>query len=624
MPVIATRLTTGRRRLLSIQIFVIVSVLGVVASTFFLYFRVSSYHGTRENFVWVTTAAEVELARYANAVLRIASTGGGSAAAIADAGLRFEILLSRLRLYRAGQIHAAMVAHRDGPAILRQIATIEPSIDPADIRDWGPDTIQRLERGIAAAAVILRDASLILLRQEEMEGRDLLDVLDASILAAAAFFVVGSLLLLAFLRARSEASRAAVLAHAAAEAARRAAAEQQALQRLLSVLEHLPVAVLTTGADNTIRWINGAASEIFGVAPETAEGRAVGDFLLPRGDGADAAAIRSATAADPIRTTARRSDGSEFAAEASAALSDGPGEPVTIWMVRDVTQKLQQERRQREAEENHRRAQRLESLGTLAGGIAHELNSPIQFLTDNSDFLRGAFADLAAAVAELQLAAPAEQVERIAARHDLRYLFDEVPRAVAQSRIGLDRIAEIVLATRRFLHPAGAAMEDNDLNQIVRTAVLLSKNQWRYVAELELDLAGDLPVVRSNAGELNQVLLNLIVNAVHAIEDRGGGMGRITIATRAVSDGVECSVSDTGTGIASELREKVFDLFFTTKAPGRGTGQGLALVHSIVTQIHGGRIVFDSAPGQGTVFRFTLPVAGAAPEAAPDRAQAAD
>ncbi len=515
-----------------------------------------------------------------------------------------------------------MVAHRDGPAILQQIATIEPSIDPADISDWGPDTIRRLERGIAAAAVILRDASLILLRQEEMEGRDLLDVLDASILAAAFFFFVGSLLLLSFLRARSEALRAGGLAHAAAEAARRAAAEQQALQRLLSVLEHLPVAVLTTGADSTIRWINGAASEIFGVAPETAKGRAVGDFLLPRG--ADAAAIRSATAADPVRTTARRSDGAEFPAEASAALSDGPGEPVTIWMVRDITQKLQQERRQREADEDHRRAQRLESLGTLAGGIAHELNSPIQFLTDNTDFLRGAFADLSAAFAELQLAAPAEQVERIAARHDLRYLFDEVPRAVAQSRIGLDRIAEIVLATRRFLHPAGTAMEDNDLNQIVRTAVLLSKNQWRYVADLDLDLADDLPAVRSNAGELNQVLLNLIVNAVHAIEDKGGGMGRITIATRAGFDGVECSVSDTGTGIASELREKVFDLFFTTKAPGRGTGQGLALVHSIVTQIHGGRIVFDSAPGQGTVFRFTLPVAGAAPEVAPVPAQAAD
>lgn len=622
MPVIAPRLTAGHRRLLSIQIFVIVSVLGVVAPTFFLYFRVSSYHGTRENFVWVTTAAEVELARYANAVLRIVGTGGETAAAIGDAELRFEILLSRLRLYRAGQVHAVLAAHRDGPAILRQIATIEPSIDPADIRDWGPETIQRLERGIAAAAVILRDASLILLRQEEREGRDLLDVLDASMLAAAAFFVVGSLLLLSFLRARGEALRAAGLAQAAAEAARRAAAEQRALQRLLSVLEHLPVAVLTTGADDRIRWINGAASEIFGVAPDAAKGRALGAFLAPRGDGGDAAAIRSATAADPVRTTARRLDGTDFPAEASAAPSDGPGEAVTIWMVRDITQRLRQERRQREAEEGQRRAQRLESLGTLAGGIAHELNSPIQFLTDNTDFLRGAFADLSAAFAELQLAAPAEQAERIAARHDLRYLFDEVPRAVAQSRIGLDRIAEIVLATRRFLHPAGTAMEDNDLNQIVRTAVLLSKSQWRYVADLELDLAADLPPVRSNAGELNQVLLNLIVNAVHAIEDKGGGMGRIAIATRAGSEGVECSVADTGIGIAPDLREKVFDLFFTTKAPGRGTGQGLPLVHSIVTQIHGGRIVFDSAPGQGTVFRFTLPVAGVAHGAT--RAQAAD
>ena len=279
-------------------------------------------------------------------------------------------------------------------------------------------------------------------------------------------------------------------------------------------------------------------------------------------------------------------------------------------MVRDITQQVQHEQQRQKVEEDRQRARRLESLGTLAGGIAHELNSPIQFLGDNNEFLGGAFADLRAALEALRDTAPSAVYAPVAGRFDLDYLFDEIPEAIAQSRIGLERIAEIILATRRFLHPALATMEDNDINRIVETAVLLSKNQWRYAADLQMSLAPDLPRVRSNAGELNQVLINLIANAVHAIEDKGQGMGRIEIATRPVPDAVEIAVSDSGIGIAPHLREKVFDLFFTTKAPGRGTGQGLPLVHAVVTQTHGGRIVFDSEPGQGTCFRITLPCAG--------------
>jgi PAS domain S-box-containing protein len=602
------------RRLGSIQLYVLVSVLGVLASTFFLYYRVSTYRSTRENLVWVGTAAEIELARYGTALLRVASTAGRSTAALADAQFRFEILLSRLGLYEAGQVHAAMTAHPDGPAVLARIRTIEAAIDPARIADWTPEQMQALESRIAVAVLILREASLILLRREEVDGRDLLQALDASVVVSGAFVVVGALLLLSLLRARGEAQRTAELARAAAEAARHAAAERRAMGRLLDILEHLPVAILTTGPDSTIRWINAAAREIFGIEPDRAKGRALSDFLPPLADttGMGAAALRAAVAADPLRTTALRSDGTAFPAEAVVAASDAPGEASLVWMVRDITQQVLHERRRQEVEADKRRAQRLESLGTLAGGIAHELNSPIQFLTDNTDFLRNAFADMAATIAELRAAVPMERYAEIEARFELGFLLAEIPQAVAQSRSGLERIADIVQATRRFLHPASAAMEDNDINQIVQTAVLLSRNQWRYVADLDLELAADLPRARSNAGELNQVLLNLIVNAVHAIEDRGGGMGRILISTRRAADGVECSVSDSGIGIAPELREKVFDLFFTTKGPGRGTGQGLALVHSIVTQVHGGRIGFESEPGNGTTFRFTLPATPAA------------
>lgn len=395
-------------------------------------------------------------------------------------------------------------------------------------------------------------------------------------------------------------------------------AEKKAATQLRTILENLPIAVLIAQPNGAIRWINEPARDQFGTTPKLARQRDVSTFLPQLVDAERAAAIMSAHPSDPSATIGRRSDGTEFPAEVSRAATDDPNEPSVIWMVRDITQRTIQEQRRRKLEDDLRRAQRLESLGTMAGGIAHELNTPIQFVTDNTNFLGDAFKDLAAAIAALKDGVPPEIYEATAKQFDLDYLFEEAPKAIEQSREGLKRVAEIVLAIKRFSHPTSAGKEDNDLNQIIQTTVLVSKNQWKYVAELELELANDLPRVKSNAGELNQVLLNLIVNAAHAIEDKGAGagMGKIRIVTRSVPGGVECSVSDSGVGIKPELRDKIFDLFFTTKAPGRGTGQGLALVHSIVTQSHGGRIAVESEPGRGTTFTFSLPTGETATPAA--------
>ena len=396
----------------------------------------------------------------------------------------------------------------------------------------------------------------------------------------------------------------------ALEAAHRA--QKQTADQLMAILDNMPIAVLFASPEGQVEWVNAVVPSMFDLTAEEARMQSIGEFMPQLAEPDIMAAAMAGTPNDSMVTTARKADGVEFPAEVTFNVVSTQAGTSMIWMVRDITHRVAQEQRRQELEEDLRRAQRLESLGTMAGGIAHELNTPIQFITDNTNFLLGAFKDMAAAIDDLKSLAT-DKASEVIAKHDVPYLLDEVPGAISQSLDGLKRVAEIVLAIKRFSHPTSAAKEDNDLNQIVQTTILVSKNQWKYVADMELDLAADLPRIRSNAGELNQVLLNLIVNAAHAIEDKGnkGELGKIKISTRAVDGGIECRIQDSGVGIKQEIKDKVFDLFFTTKAPGRGTGQGLALVHSIVTQSHGGRIAIESEPGQGTTFVFVLPTGGA-------------
>jgi len=411
-------------------------------------------------------------------------------------------------------------------------------------------------------------------------------------------------------RLLDEKSRALYMANKDLESAH--AAQKSAADQLRAILERMPNGVIITGADGTVEHINFSAQQMFGSTPSLARKQRLDRFLPQLETAAPGGSGSIIDAPDPVHTIAQRSDGTQFPVEVSAAVA-GSQSQTTVWMVRDITNRVIQEQRRRQLESQLSQAQRLESLGTMAGGIAHELNTPIQFVTDNTKFLADAFKDLRAALDAMRAHAGAENAKTAAAEFDLDYLDQEVPQAISQSLEGLGRIAEIVLAVKRFSHPVGTNKEDNDINEIVRTAAMVSKNQWKYVADLDLNLAPDLPRVRSNAGELNQVFLNLIVNAAHAIEDNGGAAqkGMITVTTRAVSEGVEIRIIDTGAGIKPEIKDRIFDLFFTTKAPGRGTGQGLSLVHAFVTKNHGGTVDVLSEPGQGATFIVTLPVAGA-------------
>jgi signal transduction histidine kinase len=290
----------------------------------------------------------------------------------------------------------------------------------------------------------------------------------------------------------------------------------------------------------------------------------------------------------------------------------------------DVTESKRAESDRDRMELDLRLAQKLEAVGQLAAGIAHEINTPTQFVGDTVRFLGDAFGDLAellVAYEDLLVAAergpvPSGLVARVRAaedRADLDYLRARVPGAVERAEDGVQRVATIVRAMRDFAHPPTVQMAPVDLNAALRSTLVVATNEYKYVADLETEL-GELPPVVCYGGDMNQVFLNLVVNAAHAIVEASRATARrgtIRVRTVAEGDHVRVSVSDTGTGIAPEVADRVYDPFFTTKEVGRGTGQGLAIARQIVVERHGGTITFDTCPGRGTTFHVRLPIAGA-------------
>jgi len=291
---------------------------------------------------------------------------------------------------------------------------------------------------------------------------------------------------------------------------------------------------------------------------------------------------------------------------------------------RDTSEREAAEQARQRMEVELRHAQKLESIGQLAAGIAHEINTPIQYIGDNLRFIQEAAAELlgvldavppqgsggAALEAELRAFR-----ERLAAA-DLDYLRKELPKAARQSLEGVARVSKIVGAMKEFSHPGSETKTLADLNRAIESTVAVSRNEWKYVADLVLELDPHLPAVPCHSGEINQVVLNLIVNAAHAIGSwvgNSGQKGRITVRTRSESGRVAIQVEDTGGGIPEAIRNRIFDPFFTTKGVGKGSGQGLAIAHSVVVDKHGGTIGFDTELGQGTLFTVYLPLATDAP-----------
>jgi len=258
------------------------------------------------------------------------------------------------------------------------------------------------------------------------------------------------------------------------------------------------------------------------------------------------------------------------------------------------------------AEERMASSDRLESIGRLAAGVAHEINTPIQYLNDSVRFIREGVGELLAYVDKLH----ASMRQKPEENDDIEYLREELPPALSRVAEGLQRISEIVRSMKDFSHADQTEMSAVDLNRSIASTLVIARSEYKDVADLETDY-GDLPPVMCHGGQVNQVVLNLVVNSAHAIGDRmkeTGQRGRIRVSTRAEGDDVHIAIEDTGGGIPEAIRTRIFDPFFTTKEVGRGTGQGLSIVRNVIVKGHNGQLDFDTEMGKGTTFHLRLPV----------------
>jgi two-component system NtrC family sensor kinase len=290
-----------------------------------------------------------------------------------------------------------------------------------------------------------------------------------------------------------------------------------------------------------------------------------------------------------------------------------------IHVVRDITERKRMEL-------DLAQARKLESVGRLASGIAHEINTPIQYIGDHARFLKEGLADLVPLFAKYdellaasRTGAPtralAEEVVALQEKTDLEYFRRKAPSAVDHALEGVQRVATIVKAMKDFSHPGASEMSRTQLNRSIESTTIVCRNEWKYVADLQLDLDPALPPVSCLHGEINQVILNLVVNAAQAIgelqartAEKETTKGLITISTRKEGGQVRISITDTGIGIAEEHKTKLFVPFFTTKEVGKGTGQGLSMAYNVIVKRHSGTIDFETEPGKGTTFNIRLPL----------------
>ena len=392
------------------------------------------------------------------------------------------------------------------------------------------------------------------------------------------------------------------------------------------LVEAIPAALIGVRRDGTLAVWNRAAERAFRLPATETIGRRLSDLPVRWGD--DRLDRRVAEA--DHRPGAIEDLGYELPDGTRGVLrvlvnpvAGAEGKPaLSLFLAEDRT-----ERRALEAQLTQ--AQKLESIGQLAAGVAHEINTPIQYIGDNTHFLKEAFDSV------LQAAACIDELIALARRADptaaaaletrvadcgLDFLRDQVPEALDHTLQGVKHVAGIVRAMKEFSHPGSDEKTPFELNRAVETTVTVTRNEWKYVAHLDTALDPDLPKVLGFPGDINQALLNLIVNASHAIQAAGKGesaKGNITITTRVAGEFVEVAVRDDGCGIPPAVRHRIFDPFFTTKPIGKGTGQGLAIVHAAIVKRHGGTVRVDSEVGKGTTFTLALPRTPAAPEGVP-------
>jgi PAS domain S-box-containing protein len=376
-------------------------------------------------------------------------------------------------------------------------------------------------------------------------------------------------------------------------------------------------------ADGVFRYVSPASLLLLGFQPDALVGQSV--FALCHEDDHDAVrkgflAALNLGKASTQNHRIRRHDGTYtwFETTFNVMTAGEDAQPVEVQASsRDITQRLQLER-------DLNRSHKMQAIGVLAAGIAHEINTPIQFIDHNTRFVNDAVGKILDIVSQCRTLVtdmdPAEQSEKLTALRqvltdfDMSYYAEQMPQAINENLDGINRVSTIVTAMKEFSHAGhqNKVKVNFDLNKGLRNAAILARNEIKYVADIEYNLSDNLPLAMCYADDLSQVFLNILVNAAHAIAYKVntaiGQRGLITVSTRGVKEGVQVAIADTGTGIPEELQDRIFEPFFTTKDVGKGTGMGLSLVHDLIVNKHGGNISFETEPDEGTCFIITLPV----------------
>ncbi|MBU4486851.1 MAG: PAS domain S-box protein, partial [Candidatus Delongbacteria bacterium] len=314
----------------------------------------------------------------------------------------------------------------------------------------------------------------------------------------------------------------------------------------------------------------------------------------------------------------KKKDGTFFEEEASVSpVFDNNGEIINfVALQRDVSDMIK-------IENQLRHAQKMEGIGTLAAGIAHEINTPLQYLYDNTLFIKDSFQVILDSISQVKALAGIYSNDKktdndnnfaamkdILTKDNLEYLTDEIPKAIEENINGLKIVRKIVLAMKDFSHPGLQTMQKADINDAISSTVIITKNVWKFHAEVVTEFEETLPEVTCHIGDINQVFLNMITNSCDAIVEKNGcdAKGVIRIKTRSDENFVYVTIQDTGSGIPQKIIDKIFHPFFTTKDVGKGTGQGLALSYDIITNKHNGEIIVESEIGVGTKFVIKLPI----------------
>ena len=383
-----------------------------------------------------------------------------------------------------------------------------------------------------------------------------------------------------------------------------------------AILDNAAEGIVTFDSEGKIATFNPAAEKIFGLTSNLAVEKRF-DSLFQDFEVGETFDIEEHLDQDNLELKATHAEGQTLILSVGLSRAETDKTMSFIAVIHDRTKKCA-------LESQLAVAQKMESVGQLAAGIAHEINTPIQYVGDNARFLREAFDDITALleVYEKLLRSVEQQeedhqkiitqIQQSAEEIDFEFLAEEIPKAAEQALAGTGRVAKIVKAMKEFSHPGTEKPVAVDINQVLETALTVSRNEYKYLAELKTDFARELPDVSCFIGDLNQAFLNLIVNAAHAIEERGEGdddyQGILSVSTRRRGENVQVVFRDNGCGMSEETKLKVFEPFFTTKPVGQGTGQGMALTHKFVVENHGGKVLIDSVLGEGTEITLEIPL----------------